>query len=212
MGRAVGLLGAGRQAQETVGYMRAVGLSPIFCVVDPAYAEQAAELGLEVRLTTGDLEAVAGTPVIAAVGSPALKSALVRRWPGRDFLKLVAPEAWTALDVELGEGSYIGPGALVNRHARIGRHVSINIGVTVSHDTSIGDFATLSPGCHVAGQVQVGPGAFVGIGAVISDKVSVGEGAIIGAGAVVVHDVPANSVVIGNPARKLRDDHTWRAI
>jgi acetyltransferase-like isoleucine patch superfamily enzyme len=73
----------------------------------------------------------------------------------------------------------------------------------------IGDFSTPSPGCHLAGQVRVGPGVFVGIGAVVSDGLSVGEDAIIGARAVVVEDVPENTGVVGNPARKLRDDFTW---
>lgn len=209
VGRRVGILGAGRQAHETLGYLLAQGLSPTFCVVDPDFAEGAADLGLEVRLMTEDLRAISGIPVITAVGSPALKSAFVSHWPGRQFLTLVSPDAWTAHGVEIGEGTYVGPGAVINRHTRIGRHVGINIGVTVSHDTTIGDFSTLSPGCHLAGQVRVGPGVFVGIGAVISDKLSVGEGAIIGAGAVVVEDVPENTVVVGNPARKLRDDSTW---
>jgi sugar O-acyltransferase (sialic acid O-acetyltransferase NeuD family) len=207
--RRVGILGAGRQAHETLGYLQAHGLSPTFCVVDPAYAAQASELGLEVRLTSEDLDALADTPVITAVGSPALKSAFVRCWPGAQFITLVAAEAWTATDIVIGDGTYVGPGALINRHVRIGRHVSINIGATVSHDTTIGDFSTLSPGCHLAGQVRVGPGVLVGIGAVVSDGLSVGEGAIIGAGAVVVEDVPENTVVVGNPARKLRDDFTW---
>ena len=69
--RTVGLLGAGRQAQETLGYMLALGMSPSFCMVDPEYAAQAADLGLQVWLTTDDLRALAGVPVIAAVGAPA---------------------------------------------------------------------------------------------------------------------------------------------
>jgi acetyltransferase-like isoleucine patch superfamily enzyme len=35
--------------------------------------------------------------------------------------------------------------------------------------------------------------------------VTVGENALVGAGAVVVHDVPPNKVVVGNPARIVRD-------
>jgi acetyltransferase-like isoleucine patch superfamily enzyme len=48
-------------------------------------------------------------------------------------------------------------------------------------------------------------GARIGAGAVICPAVEIGEEAFVGAGAVVVKDVPAGVVVVGNPARVLRD-------
>jgi acetyltransferase-like isoleucine patch superfamily enzyme len=48
-------------------------------------------------------------------------------------------------------------------------------------------------------------GARVGGGAVLCPGIEVGEEAFVGAGAVVVADVPARAVVVGNPARKIRD-------
>jgi UDP-2-acetamido-3-amino-2,3-dideoxy-glucuronate N-acetyltransferase len=48
-------------------------------------------------------------------------------------------------------------------------------------------------------------GARVGGGAVLLPGVEIGEQAVVGAGAVVTKDVPARQVVVGNPARYLRD-------
>ncbi|TML14903.1 MAG: hypothetical protein E6G33_09540 [Actinobacteria bacterium] len=48
-------------------------------------------------------------------------------------------------------------------------------------------------------------GARVGAGAVLCPGVEIGEEAFVGAGAVVVGDVPARVVVVGNPARVLRE-------
>src|SRR5439155_17174944 len=48
-------------------------------------------------------------------------------------------------------------------------------------------------------------GARVGGGAVICPGVEIGEEAFVGAGAVVVRDVPPHTVVVGNPARRIRD-------
>ena len=45
----------------------------------------------------------------------------------------------------------------------------------------------------------------VGVGAVLCPAVEIGEEAFVGAGAVVVKDVPPRAVVVGNPARVLRD-------
>jgi len=59
--------------------------------------------------------------------------------------------------------------------------------------------------------VSIGPGAFLGIGSVILPGVKLGEGAYVGAGAVVTSDVPAHTVVAGNPARVIRhwDGDAW---
>jgi acetyltransferase-like isoleucine patch superfamily enzyme len=43
--------------------------------------------------------------------------------------------------------------------------------------------------------------SWVGAGAIIGPGVTVGRGAVIAAGAVVFNDVPANSIVLGNPGR-----------
>jgi acetyltransferase-like isoleucine patch superfamily enzyme len=47
-------------------------------------------------------------------------------------------------------------------------------------------------------------GASIGSGATILSNIEIGENAIVGAGSVVTKDVPANSVVAGNPAKVLR--------
>jgi len=48
---------------------------------------------------------------------------------------------------------------------------------------------------------SVGPGASIGGGATVLPGVRIGRSAMVGAGAVVTHDVPANAIVVGNPAR-----------
>lgn len=52
--------------------------------------------------------------------------------------------------------------------------------------------------------VTIGDGVWIGRRAMILKGVTLGENAIVGAGSVVVHDVPANTIVAGNPARIIR--------
>lgn len=53
-------------------------------------------------------------------------------------------------------------------------------------------------------QVTLGRRVFIGTGATVLRNVTIGDNAIIGAGSVVTHDIPANSVAVGSPARVIK--------
>jgi serine O-acetyltransferase len=99
----------------------------------------------------------------------------------------------------IGRGAEFGPGfvivhsngVVINGKARGGSKIH------VEHQVTIGD--------NEAGQCGVlGSDIFVGAGAKIIGPVTVGDGARIGANAVVVHDVAANTTVVGVPARPVK--------
>jgi acetyltransferase-like isoleucine patch superfamily enzyme/acyl carrier protein len=56
-----------------------------------------------------------------------------------------------------------------------------------------------------SGPIRLGRNVRIGMGAIVQDGVSVGENSIVAPGAVVYEDVPANTVVWGNPAHPVRD-------
>jgi len=209
---AVGIVGVGDQAREMAGYVLDAGREVSFHAAEHAHlAEAAADARLAAPvLSLADAHARhPDTPVIVALGYPGDRSRLAGAWPGELFATHVSARAWLAPGVEIGEGSVVCPGAILNRLAVLGRHVLVNIGATISHDCRIGDFVTVSPGANVAGHVALGEGSFVGIGATISDRVQVGQGCLIGAGAVVVRDVADGQVVAGVPARMTRVLTEW---
>ena len=53
--------------------------------------------------------------------------------------------------------------------------------------------------------IRICRGAWIGARAVIMKGVTVGEGAVVGTGSVVMRDVPPYTVVLGNPARVIRE-------
>jgi galactoside O-acetyltransferase len=53
-------------------------------------------------------------------------------------------------------------------------------------------------------QIHIGKNVWLGAGAIILPGVTIGDNSIVGAGSVVTKDVPANVIVVGNPARVLR--------
>lgn len=103
--------------------------------------------------------------------------------------------------VELGSNVTIDRGALTD--TVIGNHVKIDNGVHVGHNAVIGDKCILTAHCVIGGSAVLGEGVYVGLGALIKNKIKVGDNATIGMGAVVIRDVPANTTVVGNPARIL---------
>lgn len=113
--------------------------------------------------------------------------------------------AFVADDVEMGLGTQILANSSVCANAVIGRGCIINTGAIVDHECILEDGVHICPGATLAGCVHVGQYAMVGTGAVILPRIKVGTMSIVGAGSVVTKDVPPRVVVVGNPARIIRE-------
>jgi len=98
----------------------------------------------------------------------------------------------------IGRGADFGPGFVIIHSSGVVINGAVRGGaqLKIEHQVTIGAERRQSP--------VIGSNVFIGAGAKIIGSVTVGEGARIGANAVVVHDVPANSTVVGIPARVVR--------
>jgi len=116
--------------------------------------------------------------------------------------------------VEIQKNAVIGNNVKVSSHTFICEGVKIEDDVFVGHNVSfINDKYPRSANADGSLQTEadwavvptiVKKGASIGTSATILCGVIIGENAIVGAGSVVTKDVPANTVVAGNPARVLR--------
>ncbi len=110
---------------------------------------------------------------------------------------------------EIGKGVYIQEGVNIQAGVSIGDNASVYVGSSIAHDTKIGESSFIAVNCSIAGCITIGKGVYVGTGACILPRLKIGDGSIIGAGAVVLRDVPAHSVVVGNPAKVIKQISTW---
>jgi len=124
---------------------------------------------------------------------------------GVPFCNLIHPTAYVSALATLGSGLFVGARSVVAAGARLADHVVINRASSVGHDTEIGPFSRLQPGATVCGLVRIGRGVTVGAGATVIERMQIGEGATVSAGAVVVRDVAARTLVMGVPARFVKD-------
>jgi len=125
--------------------------------------------------------------------------------PPERFATLIHPSACISRHCQVGHGVAIMSLTQVRQGTKIGNHVTMLFGSSVGHDTTVGSYSYMSANAILGAAVTVQQGAYLGMSAIVRERATLGEWCLIGMGAVVLQDVPPGVVVVGNPARYLRE-------
>ncbi|QIZ53179.1 sugar O-acyltransferase [Dickeya zeae] len=148
----------------------------------------------------GDVE------VVIAVGEPSLRARLADKIEshGISLATLIHPAVIVPECTKISHGCVINMGVYISCDIKIGKNVFFQPNSSIGHDSHIGDHSIISTYVSLAGGCQIGEQVFLGMGAIVKEKTSIGDMSIVGMSSAVFGDIPAEVIVLGNPARVLR--------
>ena len=132
-------------------------------------------------------------------------------------VKIFDPKLVNIWDCQIGDYTFIGPfveitnGVVIGSNCKIESHSFICPGVEIQNEVFVGHGVMFTNDLYPQSKKQVeklktlvATGASIGTNSTILGGLTIGKYSIIGAGAVVTKDVPDLSIVVGNPAKIIR--------
>jgi sugar O-acyltransferase (sialic acid O-acetyltransferase NeuD family) len=142
------------------------------------------------------------------IGNPVLRKKLYDKFIsfGGVFTSTISPLATIGFhDVKIGCGTNVLSGTVFSNGTVLGKGCIVYYNSIITHDCRIGDFVEIAPSAILLGNVVVDDFTHIGANATILPKIKIGKNVIVGAGAVVTKDIPDNCVVVGSPAKIIKE-------
>ena len=120
------------------------------------------------------------------------------------WISIISKNAILAKDVEIGEGTLVMPGCIINNGTKIKKHCIINTGSIIEHDNYFKNFSSCGPRVVTGGNVTLGEASYIGIGSVVREKIKIENNVIIGGNSFVNKNCDKNSLYYGSPIRLIK--------
>jgi len=201
------IIGAGGHAKVIADILLSRGRTVVGFLDDNPELLNKRILGLPILGHSDDWQRLEPDGLIIGIGNNAIRKRIAQKLSvdaRPPWITAIHAETVVAASVQIGPGSVLMPGVIINADTDIGAHAIVNTGATIDHDCVVGDYAHIAPGVHMAGGVYIGESTFVGIGAVIIPQITISTNCTIGAGACVTKSITEPGVTaVGVPARVL---------
>ena len=196
------LIGAGGHARACIDVIEIANQFKIAGLVEKDESMTDANLGYPIIGTDSDLFDLRQQYSYALVTVGQIKSSKARIKLYQQLKELnfmlpvvISPEAYVSEHAQIGEGTIIMHGSIVNANSDIGKNCIINNTTLIEHDTIIGDHCHIATGAIINGGVTVGNKTFIGSGAITKQCISIGNNCLIGAGVILKRNIKTNQVI-----------------
>ena len=196
------LIGAGGHACSCIDVLEEENQFKIAGLIEKGESISNESLGYPVIGTDDDLKVLRqqyknALITVGQIKSPKIRIKLYQLLKELDFTLpvIVSSQAYVSKHAQIGEGSIIMHGVIVNANAKIGNNCIINNRALIEHDAVIGDHCHIATGAIINGEVSVENETFIGSGTVTKQAISIGKNCVIGNGVVLKNDIESNKVV-----------------
>ena len=107
-------------------------------------------------------------------------------------------------NINIGEGSLIMSGVVINTQTTIGSHCIINTSSSIGYENYFMDFSSCGPGVVTGGNVTLGENSYLGIGSIVKPGVKIGTNTVIGGNSFVNRKCLDNFLYFGVPVKQTR--------
>lgn len=111
---------------------------------------------------------------------------------------IIAPTAHVSRHAQLGMGSIVMHGSVVNAGATVGTNCIVNTHSLLEHDVIVGDHCHISTGAIVNGNAVINSGTFIGSASVVKEGIEIGIGCLVGMGLTVRRNLSDFSHFVGH--------------
>ena len=196
------LIGAGGHARACIDVLEEENQFEIAGLIEKGESISNESLGYPIIGTDDDLKVLRqqyknALITVGQIKSPKIRIKLYQLLKELDFTLpvIVSSQAYVSKHAQIGEGSIIMHGVIINANAKIGNNCIINNRALIEHDAVIGDHCHIATGAIINGEVSVENETFIGSSAVTKQAISIGKNCVIGASLVLKNDIESNRVV-----------------
>lgn len=208
------LFGAGGFGKEVAGIIQWINkIKPSYDVLGFVVGKKYFEKGKIINglPLLGDenwiLEHMKDVVCVCTIADPHPK-AVIQRFlceKGVKFETIISPTAVVSPLSIIGSGCVIYPHVAISPNVFIGDGVLLNAYVTVGHDVIIDKYTSVMPTTGISGNCVIGEEVSIGGHAFVLPGKKIGCNSVVAAGSIVFSNVKANTTVLGNPAKRMRE-------
>ena len=125
--------------------------------------------------------------------------------PNFDYISAVHPKAEIGKNVDIGKGTVLMAGVIVNANSVIGDFCILNTNASLDHDGRMENYSSFAPKSCAGGNFRLGKFSAICLGSNIIDNITILEHSVIGAGSLVVGNIEGHILAYGSPAKKIRN-------